>query len=146
MVSRYMSLVAAAALSAIVVQPAAAQTPPASPKPPQTTQTPAPWPPPGVERAGKGIQHPVVVKESKPNYTREAMKAGIQGSVELEAVVTTEGRVGEVRVIRSLDKDLGLDDEAVKALKDWEFKPATKNGVAVPVVVTIELTFCLRKQ
>ena len=59
----------------------------------------------------------------------------------MEAVVQTDGTVGEVRVVRSLDQKFGLDDEAVKAVKQWRFVPGQKDGVAVPVVVEIEMTF-----
>ena len=140
MVSRHLPVIVAAALSAIAVHPSlfASQTPPAA------SQTTAPWPPPGVERAGKGIAHPAVIKEFKPQYTKEAKDLGIQGTVEVEAVINADGRVGEVRVTRSLDKEHGLDEQAVKAVKQWEFKPAMKNGVAVPVLVSIEMTYSVR--
>lgn len=42
---------------------------------------------------------------------------------------------------RSLDKKYGMDEEAVKTLKQWRFAPGTKDGVAVPVVVEVEMTF-----
>jgi TonB family protein len=74
------------------------------------------------------------------------MSARIQGTVEMEAVVETNGKVGEVRVVRSLDKDYGLDDEAVKAVKQWKFKPLTaKDGNAVPVLVQMEISFWLHR-
>jgi TonB family protein len=88
---------------------------------------------------------PVVVREQKPAYTAAAMEAKIQGSVWLQVVVTEKGDVGEVTVTRSLDKEHGLDDEAVKAARGWGFKPATKDGKPVACIVTLELTFTLRK-
>lgn len=109
------------------------------------TATDQPWPPAGVARMGAGIKAPEIVKERKPGYTAAAMDAKIQGSVILEAVVLTNGRVGEVRVKQSLDREYGLDAEAIAALKKWEFKPGMKDGVIVPVVVEVELTFTLRK-
>ena len=63
----------------------------------------------------------------------------------LEAVVLPGGTVGEVRVIRSLDKKYGLDDEAVKAAKQWQFEPGRKDGKPVAVLVTIELTFTMKE-
>jgi TonB family protein len=62
----------------------------------------------------------------------------------LEAVVLTDGTVGEVRVVRSLDKQHGLDDEAVKTVKKWRFTPGKKDGSAVPVIVSVEMTFTRR--
>ena len=98
-----------------------------------------------VYRAGNGVTLPVVVKEVKPAYTREAMQKKIQGSVWLEAVVTTKGDVGDIKVTRSLDAEYGLDQEAIAAAKQWKFKPGTRQGKPVPILVTIELTFTLRK-
>jgi periplasmic protein TonB len=103
------------------------------------------WPPPGVVRMGTGVQSPTIVKETKPHYTAAAMSAKIQGLVEVEAVVLATGKVGDVRVLRSLDKEHGLDASAVQAVKEWEFKPGRKDGKVVPVLVNIELTFALRK-
>lgn len=59
-------------------------------------------------------------------------------------VVTEKGDVGEVTVSESLDKEYGLDDEAVKAAREWKFEPGKKDGKAVPVQVTLELTFTLK--
>lgn len=103
------------------------------------------WPPAGVTRPGGSVVAPKVIKEAKPTYTPEAMSARIQGSVLLEAVVNADGTVGEVRVKRSLDSKFGLDEQAVKALRKWRFAPGTKDGVAVPVLVEVEMTFTTRK-
>lgn len=103
-------------------------------------------PPPGVVRIGSpGVTIPRVLKEAKPQYTADAMRAKIQGSVVLECVVLTDGTVGDVKVIRSLDATNGLDEEAIKAAKQWKFAPGTRNGEPVPVMVSIELTFTLGK-
>jgi len=65
--------------------------------------------------------------------------------VEMAAVVKTDGTVDDtIRVTRSLDPD--LDEEAIKALRQWKFKPGTKDDQAVNVEVNIEMTFTLRKK
>jgi len=99
----------------------------------------------GLVRPGNGVTIPRIIREVKPQYTAEAMRAKIQGGVLLECVVQTDGTVGDVRVIRSLDTTYGLDQEAIKAAKQWKFVPGTRNGEPMPVLVTIELTFTLRK-
>ena len=104
-----------------------------------------PWPPAGVVLPGNGVAAPRLVKDEKPKYTAEAMRAKIAGTVWLEVVVLADGKVGDVRVTQSLDREFGLDDQAIAAVKQWEFKPGTKDGVAVPVAVKIEMTFTLRK-
>ena len=98
----------------------------------------------GVYRPGNGVVLPIVLQERKPQYTAEAMRAKVQGTVLLEAVVLPDGTVGPVEVVRSLDSTFGLDQEAVKAAKQWRFRPGTRFGEPVAVLVTIELTFTLR--
>ena len=70
------------------------------------------WPPAGVVQMCHCDRDPVLVRDKKPSYTQSAMDAKIQGTVEVEAVVETNGKVSAVRVVRSLDKVHGLDDEA----------------------------------
>jgi TonB family protein len=98
----------------------------------------------GVYRPGNGVENPRLLYQQRPNYTPDAMRAKIQGTVLLEAVVMPDGRVGQVEVVKSLDSVFGLDQEAIKAAKQWRFEPGRRFGQPVPVLVTIELTFTLR--
>jgi TonB family protein len=98
----------------------------------------------GVYKPGAGITLPRVLQEVKPQYTADAMRAKVQGSVWLECIVMPDGSVGNVRVTRSLDPVFGLDQEAIKAARQWRFAPGMKAGEPVPVMITIELTFTLR--
>ena len=98
-----------------------------------------------VYRPGNGVSLPQVLKEVKPKYTAQAMQRQIQGSVWLECVVGVKGTVSDIKITRSLDPDYGLDAEAAAAAKQWLFKPAQKDGKPVPVRITIELTFTLKK-
>ena len=99
----------------------------------------------GAARPGNGITSPRLIKEVKPNYTADAMRAKIQGIVTLEAVVMPDGTVGPVRVTRSLDSTFGLDQEAERTVRLWRFDPGkNRTGEAVPVLVEIEMTFTLR--
>jgi TonB family protein len=98
----------------------------------------------GVYRPGNGIDLPRVLREVKPQYTADAMRAKVQGTVLIECVVERDGSVDQVHIIRSLDPTFGLDQEAVKAAKQWRFAPGMRMGEPVPVLITIELTFTLR--
>ena len=98
----------------------------------------------GAYRPGNGVTQPRLLREVKPNYTAEAMRAKIQGVVWLEAVVLENGSVGQVRVIRSLDPTFGLDLEAERTVKKWVFAPGTRLGQPVPVLIEIEMSFTLR--
>ena len=95
-------------------------------------------------RPGKDVSMPRVVRDAKPDYTAAAKNARIQGNVIMEAVVREDGSVGDVKVTKSLDARHGLDEEAVKAMKKWEFKPGLKAGKPVPVAVEVEMTFTLK--
>ena len=95
-----------------------------------------------VYKPGDGVLAPVLVKEVKPQYTADAMRARVQGVVTLECVVQPDGAIGEARVTKSLNPD--LDEEAIKAVKQWRFKPGRKDGKPVPVRITLEVTFTLR--
>jgi len=97
------------------------------------------------ELGPSGASAPVLKREIKPDYTPEAQAAGIEGEVEMSAVVLTDGTVGEVKITRSLDSTYGLDDQAVKATKQWLFEPGKKDGKPVAVRVTIEMRFTLKK-
>jgi len=98
----------------------------------------------GVYRPGNGVTLPRVLHEERPQYTSDAMRAKVQGTVLLECVVRPDGSVGDVQVIRSLDPTFGLDQQAVTAARKWRFVPGTRLGEPVPVLITIELTFTLR--
>jgi len=98
----------------------------------------------GAYRPGNGVLLPKPLREVKPQYTADAMRAKVQGTVLLECVVMPDGSAGKVDVVRSLDSAFGLDQEAIKAAKQWRFQPGTRFGEPVAVLVTIELTFTLR--
>jgi protein TonB len=110
----------------------------------------------GVYQPGNGITDPVLIHEVKPNYTGDAMRAKLQGVVEMDAVVNPDGTVdsGSLKITRSLDATFGLDEEAKKAVRQWRFRPAMctrqdgcngiARGQAVKVLVSVELTFTLR--
>ena len=92
----------------------------------------------GVFSPGAGISNPVPIRKPSPPYTPDAMRMKVQGAVDFEAIVRKDGTVAEVRLIRSLDKQYGMDEEARKAALQWLFTPARdKNGNAVDVKVVI---------
>ena len=98
----------------------------------------------GPYRLGNGVSPPSLLREVTPQYTAEALRAKIQGTVWLEAVVLPDGTVGDVRVTKSLDPVFGLDQQAMDAARQWRFSPGTRFGEPVPVLVVLELYFILR--
>jgi len=92
--------------------------------------------------AADGVK-PHLVRQINPRYTSAAMAAGIQGDVEIDAVVDTDGRISSLLPTKSVDPFLGLDDEAIAAARNWTFSPATLRGQAVPTRVSLQLQFRL---
>lgn len=87
---------------------------------------------------GGRIKEPAKIKHVPPAYPPMAQQARIEGIVIIEAVIGTDGRVKEARVLRS--KAL-LDDAALQAVRQWVFTPTTLNGVPVPVIMTVTVNF-----
>jgi TonB family protein len=96
----------------------------------------------GPFRPGSGIEAPRLLREVKADYTEEARRRSLQGEVVLEIVVTRNGTVGDVRILRRLGS--GLDERAIQAVRQWRFAPATRTGVPVDVLVEVAVEFNLR--
>src|SRR5207253_10628790 len=62
----------------------------------------------GVYQPGNGVSLPRVLHEERPQYTSDAMRAKVQGTVLLQCVVRPDGTVGDVQVVKSLDSTFGL--------------------------------------
>lgn len=97
----------------------------------------------GPVRPGNGCDPPQLLQQPGPRYTSDAMRAKIQGDVQIEAIVRKDGTVGDTRVQHSLDAVFGLDQEAIRTAKTWTFRPATCHGQPVDMIVTLVLEFRL---
>jgi protein TonB len=99
----------------------------------------------GTYKPGAGVSWPIPIHQQDPTYTSEAMRAKIQGTVKLAAVVQPNGTVDGVKVIRSLDRQYGLDQAAIDAAKKWRFQPCklTSENKSVPCDIEMELDFRL---
>lgn len=99
---------------------------------------------PGAEepmRVGGEVKEPIEVSRVKPQYPEAARKARMQGVVILEAIITKDGSVSDVRILRGINPL--LDNAAMRAVQQWKYKPATFNGRPVPVYLTVTVTFTL---
>src|ERR1700756_332597 len=89
-----------------------------------------------------GIRPPMILKSALALYTDEARLNRIEGAVTVEALMGTEGRIESMRVLKGLG--FGLDEVALASVREWEFSPATRDGVPVSVVAQIDVQFTLR--
>jgi TonB family protein len=97
--------------------------------------------PGGYYRVGGEVSAPRAIKSRDPEYTNAARNAKIKGSVVLWLVVNEQGLPEHIKVQKSLG--YGLDESAINAVKHWKFKPATKDGKPVAVMINIEVNFDL---
>ena len=88
-----------------------------------------------------GVSAPIPIYSPEPAYSEEARKAKFGGIVNLWIVVDAQGIVHNVQVAKHLG--MSLDEEAIKTVSTWKFKPAMRHGVAVPVQVLVEVSFRL---
>jgi protein TonB len=102
---------------------------------------PAPPPPRAPVRVGGQIQTPALVRKVDPIYPDVAVSARIRGVVILEANVDRDGRVIDVKVLRTANRL--LDDAAITAVRQWQYRPLILNGSPEPFVLTVVLTFNL---
>jgi TonB family protein len=84
---------------------------------------------------------PFPLNKPRPNYTDEARNHRVQGIVRVRALVDIRGRVQDVRLISHLP--YGLDEEAIKAVRQMGFKPAVKDRQPVEYWVILEVEFRL---
>lgn len=89
----------------------------------------------------EGTTRPEPVKRVEPAYPEEYRRARVTGIVVLEVAISETGVVEHVSVLKSLAP--GLDMAAADAVRQWTFKPATRDGKAVPVLFNLTIHFKL---
>jgi TonB family protein len=108
------------------------------------------WPPrtvagcpsPNPVRVGGGIRTPRKVHDVPPVYPPEAQASRAQGLVIMEALLDCDGRIADVRVLRGQPL---LNEAALEAVRQWEYTPTLLNGVPVPVIMTVTVTFSIQR-
>ena len=89
-------------------------------------------------RVGGEVRPPIRVKEVSPVYPAIAQSARVQGDVVIEATIDEEGKVADARVVKSVPL---LDQAALDAVRQWEYRPSLLNGVPTAVVTTVTVRF-----
>jgi TonB family protein len=91
-------------------------------------------------RVGGQIKEPKKLTNVSPSYPEIAKQARVQGIVILECVISPQGNVTEVKVLRGIPL---LDQAAIDAVKQWVYAPTLLNGVPVAVIMTVTVNFKL---
>lgn len=95
----------------------------------------------GAYQVGSGVSAPRVIYSPDPEFSEEARRAKYQGTVVLSCIIGPDGRTRDIQVRRSLG--MGLDEKAIEAIQKWKFEPGRKDGIAVAVMVNVEVNFHL---
>jgi protein TonB len=103
---------------------------------PPPTQEPA-----KLLRVGGDVRAPQRIASAPLVYPAVAQAARIEGDVVLDAIIDATGVVRDVHVRRSVHL---LDEAAVAAVRQWRYKPTLLNGVPVPVIMTVTVSFRLQ--
>ena len=93
----------------------------------------------GVYHVGGGVRKPEVLYSVDPEFSEEARKAKFSGNVLVDLIVDENGLPSHVHIARGVG--MGLDEKAVEAVRQYKFKPATKDGKPVKVELTVEVNF-----
>lgn len=90
----------------------------------------------------EGVTAPFVETRVEPRYPEEYRMARISGIVILQAAISETGAIEHIGVLKSVAP--GLDMAAVEAVRQWKFKPATKDGQPVPALLNLTINFRLK--
>lgn len=102
-----------------------------------------PVPPPiSKDAAGSGLDVPLrILSKPRSGYTEDARSNSVQGSVVLKVTFEADGTIGEIEVVKGLER--GLTEATVEAARKMTFSPARKNGIPVSVTRQIEFHFSI---
>jgi TonB family protein len=120
--------------------PAGAMAPPPPPPPPPPPNASGQALPPGTVRLGANVAAANLVNKVTPNYPELAKAAGVQGTVQFQIVIGTDGTVQKATLLSGPPL---LVQAALQAVQQWVYKPTLLNGQPVPVVTTVDMNFSL---
>jgi protein TonB len=100
----------------------------------------APPSPTQIVRPGGDIKEPRKIHDARPIYPQVALAAKVEGTVTIEATISTDGSVINMRVTRSQPL---LDQAALDAVRQWRFTPTLLNGAPVEVIMNVTVNFTL---
>ena len=106
--------------------------------------TPTPPAPSGPMIPGAaGVTNPVLIEDTKvkPEYPELARVARLEGKVILQAIIHKDGAVSDITVLQSSRPNLGFEESATLAVRQWRYTPARQGDRPVDVYFTIVVDF-----
>src|SRR5262249_50730288 len=95
-----------------------------------------------VYRASKKVELPKIVSQVDPEFTQCARDEKFTGTTVVSLEVDKTGAIRDAQIVQPIG--CGLDDQAVRALQQWRFAPATRNGQPVAALVEAEMSYSVR--
>lgn len=93
----------------------------------------------GPRMASSDLSGPVPVRKVDPKYPPLLINDRVEGEVVLYAVIRSDGSVDSIQLIRGIDEQ--LDANAMDALSQWKFRPASKQGTPVDLEAIVHIPF-----
>ena len=122
------------------VVPARTMEPPAAPSGVSPAPPAPPVPPSPEPMRGGNVQEARLLRKVDPSYPPLAKRTRVQGSVTLQVSVDEKGNVSGVKILRGHPL---LNDEAMRAVRQWKYSPTLLNGEPVPAIATVTVIFKL---
>ena len=94
-----------------------------------------------VHKIGSEVSSPRLIEKVEPEYSDQARDAKLEGTVMLAGEIWEDGKAHNIRPVRCLG--MGLDENAVEAIKKWVFRPGEKDGRPVRVAAQFQVSFRL---
>lgn len=89
------------------------------------------------------LSAPEAITKVDPAYPQDLIHDRIEGVVVLYAIIRSDGRVDQVRVLEGFDER--LNENARKALQQWRFRPGTKDGTPIDIEAVVRVPFKVRR-
>jgi TonB family protein len=89
---------------------------------------------------------PVILKEESVSWPRVAIQSHRKGIVIVQATVDSGGVVEDAKILRTDDDGFGIPEAVLKAVREYRFKPATKNGIRVKTYFTVTKRYAFRER
>jgi len=103
---------------------------------------PAPVVPAPLPSTGGKVSPVNLISEPRPSYPAELQRAGVAGTVKMQAVISKDGLVNDLKVTGSPDE--GLAHAAMEAVWKWRYRPATLDGQPIEVLTMIDVNYELK--